>query len=112
MDNLKILLTYMGYGFGAVCVLAGLKCIARRADVKLPRSLRSDAAGYAFFALFGVVIIAVGMSFIIHDRHLLQTGVRATGVVVANDVEHERNGTSYYYPQVRFVGPGKHTYVV
>jgi hypothetical protein len=65
-----------------------------------------------WFLLFGVVAIAVGTSFIIHDRHLLQTGVRATGVVVANDVEPERNGTSYYYPQVRFVGPGKHTYVV
>jgi hypothetical protein len=57
-------------------------------------------------------MIAVGISFIIHNHHLVQTGVRTTRVVVGNDVNHERNGTTYYYPRVRYVVPGNHTYVV
>ena len=41
----------------------------------------------------------------------MQTGVRTTGVVVANRRVDGRSGPSYY-PQVRYVVPGKHTYVV
>jgi Protein of unknown function (DUF3592) len=72
----------------------------------------STRAEHVFFLLLGVVAIAVGMSFIIRDRHLLQTGVRTTGVVVANDIADGGRSGPTYYPQVRFVGPGNHTYVV
>jgi Protein of unknown function (DUF3592) len=87
------------------------RSLSRRRPTVIGHWLRSKAAGYAFLALIGVAMIAVGISVIIHNHHLVQTGVRTTGVVVGNDVSHERNGTTYYYPRVRYVVLGNHTYV-
>jgi hypothetical protein len=63
------------------------------------------------FSLVGVVAIALGTSWISNNSHLMQTGARTTGVVVANRRADGRGGPTYY-PQVRYVVPGGQTYVV
>jgi hypothetical protein len=87
------------------------RSLSRRRLTVIGDWLQSDAAGSVVPLLLGVVGIAVGTSWIINNRHLMQTGVRTTGVVVANRREDGRSGPEYL-PQVRYVVPGKHTYVV
>jgi hypothetical protein len=70
-----------------------------------------------FGALVGVVCIALGTSLIGDHRYLVEHGVRTRGVVVANhrvDVigTHGARSEPTYQPQVRYVGPSNHTYVV
>ena len=72
---------------------------------------RDGSAG--LFSLVGVVEIALGTSLISTNRYLVEHGVRTRGVVVANHRNVWKAGESpTYYPQVRYVGPGNHTYVV
>jgi Protein of unknown function (DUF3592) len=62
-------------------------------------------------ALFGGIALVGGLRRMNENLHFVQTGLRTTGVVVANHRVHGRGGGTYY-PQVRFVLPGGQTYEV
>jgi Protein of unknown function (DUF3592) len=73
-----------------------------------PRSL--SIVWIVLGVLFGGVLIAVSVVEINQNLHLVQTGLRTTGIIVAN--EYHYKGRYEYYPVVRFVAQGGQTYVV
>jgi Protein of unknown function (DUF3592) len=79
-------------------------------DMREVHDVRGMIARF-FCALAGVVCITLGVSLIDINRYLLQHGVRTTGVDVANH-RYVYKGSVTYAPQVRYVVPGNHTYMV
>ena len=61
--------------------------------------------------VLGIGLLMYGVGTLYDDVQIVQTGLRTTGVIVAN--EYHSSGRSYaYYPVVRFVAQGGQTYVV
>jgi Protein of unknown function (DUF3592) len=69
------------------------------------------AGAQVFFALVGVVEIALGADWISTHRYLVEHGTRTRGVVMANH-RSVYKGSPTYSPQVRYAVPHGQTYVV
>jgi hypothetical protein len=64
------------------------------------------------FVLVGSIFLLSGAGTMYGAVHMVQTGHRTTGVVVANERYDSTRGGPTYYPVVRFVAQGGQTYVV
>jgi hypothetical protein len=71
----------------------------------------ADSLHRMLSVLLGIVLLVGGLVMLADNLQIVQTGVRTTGVIVANDFDCSGRSCGYY-PEVRFVLRGGQTSVV